>query len=1069
MEPNAGFILHCVILLLVIAAAKNITTDQQALLTLKADLIDDPSSLLAKNWTSSTYVCSWIGITCDVQRHRVTGLNISYFGLGGTIPSQIGNLSSLETLDLSHNQLSGTIPSSIFTISTLKMLSLSFNDLSGAIPKEIGNLTMLKKLGLGYNKLRGEIPQELGNLAELELVSLTNNFLSGTIPSTIFNLSSLSTGMDFSNNSLTGSLPDDMCRRLPLIKGLYMSNNKLTGPIPNNIWQCKELIVISLAYNQFTERIPRGLGNLTSLKTLYLGFNNLTGEIPYEMGNLRNLEILGLQLNKLVGFVPTSIFNLSAMKTLALPSNALSGSLPSSIDLVRLPNLEIISLAGNNFSGIIPSFIFNASKLSVLELGENSFSGIIPNTLGNLRKLEWLRLSYNFLTSSTPELSFLSSWANCKNLKLLDLSNNPINGVLPSSIGNLSLSLSRIFISNCSIRGTIPKEIGNLINLRELGLWGNELIGSIPITFGKLQNLQGLDLVNNKLEGPIPNGLCQLARLSVLYMDGNKLSGPIPPCIGDLTSLRLLSLASNELNSVIPSTFWNLKDILSLNFSSNFLNGSLPEDIGNLKVVVIIDLSRNNLSGDIPTAIGGLMNLQDLSLRDNGLQGSIPKSIGGLVSLESLDLSNNSLSGNIPTSMEKLLYLKDLNLSFNKLEGEIPREGPFVNFSNRSFMGNDLLCGLAQVQVPVCKSGNSSSYRKSRKNTILLGVLLPLSTVFIIAVILAVRYAMISRCQERNAKQSNIEPNMLPQATRRRFSYKELLQATNQFNASNLIGTGGFGSVYKGSFLDGMEVAIKVFHLQLEGALKSFDVECEVLKSVRHRNLVKIISSCTNNDFKALVLEYMPNGSLEDYLYSNNFSFDILQRLSVIIDVALALEYLHFGYSNPVVHCDIKPSNVLLDKDMVAHLSDFGIAKLLSGEESMKQTLTLATIGYMAPEYGREGQVSTKGDVYSYGIMLMEIFTRKKPINEMFSGEMSLRDWVNDSLPISVANVVDINLMSREDKYFTAKALCVSSILSLAMECTSESPEMRINAKEIIARVVQIRDTLLANIEMVGA
>ena len=143
------------ILLLVIAAAKNITTDQQALLTLKADLIDDPSSLLAKNWTSSTYVCSWIGITCDVQRHRVTGLNISYFGLGGTIPSQIGNLSSLETLDLSHNQLSGTIPSSIFTISTLKMLSLSFNDLSGAIPKEIGNLTMLKKLGLGYNKLRG--------------------------------------------------------------------------------------------------------------------------------------------------------------------------------------------------------------------------------------------------------------------------------------------------------------------------------------------------------------------------------------------------------------------------------------------------------------------------------------------------------------------------------------------------------------------------------------------------------------------------------------------------------------------------------------------------------------------------------------------------------------------------------------------------------------------------------------------------------------------------------------------------------------------------------------------------
>ncbi|KDO58179.1 hypothetical protein CISIN_1g0461992mg, partial [Citrus sinensis] len=432
--------------------------------------------------------------------------------------------------------------------------------------------------------------------------------------------------------------------------------------------------------------------------------------------------------------------------------------------------------------------------------------------------------------------------------------------------------------------------------------------------------------------------------LSELHVDHNKLSGPIPACFGNLNSLRNLSLGSNELSSFIPSTFWNLNNILSFDFSSNSLNGSLPLDIGNMKVVVEINLSRNYLTGDIPTTIGGLTNLQLLSLENNRLHGPIPESFGALTSLESLDLSVNNLSGVIPISLEKLVYLKDLNLSFNRLEGEIPSGGSFANFSAQSFMGNDLLCGSPHLQVPLCKS---SPHQKSSKNVILLGVVLPLS-VFIIAILLALGIGLITRYRKGNTELSNIEVNMSPQAMWRRFSYRELLLATDHFSEKSLIGIGSFGTVYKGRFLDGMEVAIKVFHLQFDGALKSFDAECEVLKSVRHRNLVKIISSCSNGNFKALVLEYMANGSLEKCLYSSNRSLDIFQRLSIMIDVALALEYLHFGYSNPVVHCDIKPSNILLDDDMVAHLSDFGIAKLLNGEESMR-TQTLGTIGYMAP------------------------------------------------------------------------------------------------------------------------
>ncbi|XWS10105.1 hypothetical protein CRYUN_Cryun39dG0047200 [Craigia yunnanensis] len=186
------------------------------------------------------------------------------------------------------------------------------------------------------------------------------------------------------------------------------------------------------------------------------------------------------------------------------------------------------------------------------------------------------------------------------------------------------------------------------------------------------------------------------------------------------------------------------------------------------------------------------------------------------------------------------------------------------------------------------------------------------------------------------------EENLQALAEWRRVSYQEH-QATNGFSDSKLLGVGSFGSVYQGTLSDGLNIVVKVFNLELEGEFKSFDIECEVLRN-----------SCSNIDFKALVLEFMPNGSLEKWLYSHNHFLDILHRLNIMIDVAFALEYLHHGYTTHVIHCDLKPNNILLDEDKVAHLSDFGIAKLLGEEDSTIHNMTLATIGYMAPEYGLE-------------------------------------------------------------------------------------------------------------------
>ncbi|KAM7515055.1 hypothetical protein LguiA_004638 [Lonicera macranthoides] len=251
-------------------------------------------------------------------------------------------------------------------------------------------------------------------------------------------------------------------------------------------------------------------------------------------------------------------------------------------------------------------------------------------------------------------------------------------------------------------------------------------------------------------------------------------------------------------------------------------------------------------------------------------------------------------------------------------------------------------------------------------------------------------------------------------------------------------------------------------------AFKSFDVECGVLHNIRHRNLTKIVSSCSNADFIALVLEYMPNGSLEKWLYSHNYCLTLLERLNIMIDVATALEYLHHGQTTLILHCDLKPINVLLDKDLIAHVCDFGIAKLLGEDEFMAQTKNLATIGYMAPEYGREEIVSTKGDVYSYGIMLMETFTRKKPTDEMFSDILTMRSWVYEASLSPIVQVVDAHLIGRGDEDFLAKKECASSILHLALDCLTNIPTQRINMEDVVVRLNKIKIIFLRNTRKVS-
>ncbi|KAL4273963.1 hypothetical protein GQ457_13G004660 [Hibiscus cannabinus] len=1075
-----------------------IFTDQLALLTLKDHIIHDPQNVLATNWTVSTPVCNWFGVSCGSKHRRVTALDLTGLGLVGTLPPHLGNLSFLSLLYLTSNSFHGRLPVQLSNLQRLKYLSFANNSFSEEIPSWMGSLTELRRLYLFLNNFKGVIPFSLGYLPKLEFLSLEENQISGLIPSSIFNISSLQAigvgnnmlsgsipyvprdllslqVIDFTLNNLTGHILEDMFDHLPNLKRLYLNYNQLSGRIPASLFKCTELQTLSLAdnqlegsipieignlsmlqflsigYNHFEGEIPKEIGNLTLLNFLHCGNNNFSGTIPYQIGNLRNLGLLVLELNNFAGSIPPQVFNISTLRNFSLASNQLSGHLPSNMGF-WLPNLEGLYLGENHLVGSFPISIPNASKLTILELPSNYFSGSVPDTLGNLRNLKRFNLAANNLTSIG--MGFLSSLTNCKGLKYLAFDNNSlISGELLGSVGNLSSSLQMFSASWCDIRGSIPSEFGNLSSLIDIRLNGNKLTGSIPASIGGLEKLQRLSLVENKLEGSIPSELCHLDKLAFLFLTSNKLSGPIPACLGNLISLRKLFLGSNMFSSSIPSTLTGLNDLLILDLSSNSLSGALPIDIGKWKVLIGLDFSNNQFSSDIPTGVADLEDLVTLSLSNNRITGSIPESFGDLLSLEFLDLSKNNLSGEIPKSLEKLHYLKYFNVSFNRLQGEIPEGGSFGNYSIESFEGNEALCGAPQFHVPSCEPVKNSKARTKH----IIYVTMPIASTILVVVLIII---ILRRRKMKDKLQT--QEDLLHLGTWRQFSYHELHQATDGFNQSKLLGNGSYGSVYHGVLSDGMEFAVKVFKLELERAFKSFDVECEVFRNTRHRNLVKIISSCSNNlDFKALVLEFMPNASLDKWLYSKNHFLDILQRLNIMIDVACGLEYLHHGRSTPVVHCDLKPNNVLLDKDMVAHLSDFGIAKFLPKEDSWIQTMTMATIGYMGPEYGIEGIVSTKGDVYSFGILMMETITRKRPTDEMFGGERSLKSWVKESISYPLNQVVDTNLLSSMERERSAANNCALSILQVGLECTVELPAERPDMKEVVAKLKKIKVELL--------
>eukprot|EP01018_Ginkgo_biloba_P027325 Gb_34075 [translate_table: standard] len=649
------------------------------------------------------------------------------------------------------------------------------------------------------------------------------------------------------------------------------------------------------------------------------------------------------------------------------------------MELGQLSHLETLYLWGNQLSGNIPNSLANCSQLADLEVSENRLSGTIPMELD---------LGDNHLTGVlSVSIGQLST-----ELYHLRLGGNYIGGELPKQIANLT-NLTYLDLSSNNFTGRVPSALGRLQKLERLFLDANRLEGSIPSEIGQQTGLGLLSLSGNILSGRIPRTFTNLKQLRMLYLDSNHLSGNIPASLGQSWRLEVLDLSDNKLRGKIPPEVAGLQNLIFLNLSGNMLEGRLPPEVGKMIHVLTIDISKNKLGGQIPATIESCVELQSLNLSWNAPQGPIPNSLAQLKSLEDVDLSYNNLSGSIPKSLEKLGMLRHLNLSFNNFYGEIPRAGVFTNLTVTSFKGNPGLCGQ-WLNMPPC---STPSCTKQRDHALVKEIVIPIVSIicFILCISLVSRY-LCSRWQKsKNALALNVEHP--------KISHRELIDATNGFDEANLLGVGSFGAVYKAIFRDGRMAAVKVLNLQNEEAYKSFSTECKALGRVRHRNLVKIITSCSNLQFKALVLEFMPSGSLEKYLYSDNVcELNLRERLKIAIDISHAMEYLHHHSPVQVVHCDLEPANVLLDENMTAHVADFGIARITCANSMDLYTSTIkvkGSVGYIAAEYGQGGMVSTKGDVYSHGILLLEMLTRRRPTDDMFSGGLNLQKWVNMAFP----------------------------------------------------------------------
>ncbi|KAL8459626.1 hypothetical protein ACS0TY_036933 [Phlomoides rotata] len=842
--------------------------------------------------------------------------------------------------------------------------------------------------------------------------------------------------LDVSSNHLT-SIPDVFysdCGKLSELKLLNFSFNGLSGFLPTfNGFSKLEFLDFSI--NSLSGEINSELGGLGSLRSLNLSWNRFRGTVPTNLGKIEELRLSG---NNFTGVIPVEIARYSNLSVIDLSGNGLSGSIPQ--ELEDLPRLEILVLSLNSLTGGIPTFLSNITTLRRFAANQNQFRGSIPS--GITSYLGVLDLSYNELTGAIP-----SDLLSGPNLQSLDLTHNNLQGPIPSSN---STKLFRLRLGSNSLNSTITAESwGSLGELVYLELDNNALSGEIPPALGRCRNLTLLNLGHNRLTGMLPPVLGNLTNLVVLSLEFNNFDGEIPPQISQLNMLSKLNLSSNGLNGLIPSSMSSLKNLGNLDLQGNSLSGPIPESIGSLSALIELQLGRNQLSGRIPEMPPKLQIA--LNLSNNLFEGSIPITLSRLDGLEVLDLSNNKFSGEIPDFLAGLPSLSYLLLADNELTGVVPAFKDHVVLDTR---GNHV------IDPPWGNRPSSPPQRKKKSNAS--DVIIAVASAFMVVALLIMIGIFIARRYHRinDEPTQSIEVTSPPQVIhghlltpnsihRSNIDFETAMEAVA--DPSNITLKTRFSTYYKAKMSSGMNYFVK--KLNWSDKVVQFGEELETLGKLCNSNVMIPLAYVLTVDSAYLFYDFSPSGTLFDALHHRiGNTLDWASRYSIAIGVSQGLAFLHDSKSTPILLLDLSSKSILLKSLNEPQVGDIELCKVIDPSKSTGSLSTIAgSVGYVPPEYAYTMRVTASANVYSFGVVLLELLTGKPAVR----GGTELAKWVSSYS--AQRNKWDQILDFSVSKTSAAVRSQMLGVLKVALACVSISPETRPKMKSVLRMLLNAR------------
>ncbi|XP_077230597.1 receptor protein kinase TMK1-like [Tasmannia lanceolata] len=718
---------------------------------------------------------------------------------------------------------------------------------------------------------------------------------------------------------------------------------------------------------------------------------------------------------QLKGNLPPDIQKLTSLTRLELQSNQLSGPLPT---LTGLTQLQVLLIHNNSFSFIPPDFFSGLSSLQSVSLDKNPFSSWeIPNSLKDASTL--VNFSANMVNLSGKIPDFFNTFAS---LNQLSLSYNNLEGGLPLTFSGSSIQ--SLWLNNqegIKLSGSV-QVLEKMTNLVQIWLHVNAFSGSLP-DFSGLKSLQDLQIRDNQFTGIVPTSLISLPSLKSVLLKNNLLQGPMPEFSNSVTTDLNQSQTSDRfclskpgdcdsrVNTLLSvAKLFNYPGILAESWSGNDPCANWLGITCNGGNIIVVNFEKKGFLGTISPDFALLTSLQKLMLAYNNLNGSIPPELTKLPDLTLLDVQNNSLSGKVPVFKQNVKVEIAGNLGLENHNG-----GPTSSPGGTDSGGGN----------PSGSTSNSSKKSSTSVGGIVGYVVGSVSFVLLVAVLF---YWLYKRNQRRFGKTQSPYTTVHPRhsgsdpeavkitvadsslngtisETHSRtssgpskvqlvdtgnmvISIQVLRTMTNNFSEENILGRGGFGTVYKGELQDGTKVAVKRMESGVISGkgLNEFKSEIAVLTKVRHRHLVALLGYCLDGNERLLVYEYMPQGTLGDHLFNwvklGLKPLEWKKRLSIALDVARGVEYLHSLARESFIHRDLKPTNILLGDDMKAKVADFGLVRLAPDGKGSIETRLAGTFGYLAPEYAVTGRVTTKADVFSFGVILMELITGRRALDE---------------------------------------------------------------------------------------